>query len=790
MVNKKFTPSNSPSHYLVDFALLSIIFYTLSALAEPRLYPTSSENMITDTTLLPGIELYLDVTINQSHFGIARFGYKDEKVWVSAATLKQLHFKVPSNNENLICLNDITEINYHYNSNQQTLSIDAPLSLLDLQDTTINLIPSDKVQTNSSTGALLNYDLYATKNITTSLRSFSEFRLFNQYGLLSSTQQTQHNLDHDTFNQSPTRLDTLWRTAFSDHNLVANVGDTQTRALSWSRSTRIAGIQIGTDYSLQPYIPTAPLAAFYGSATLPSNVELYIDGIKRYSGEVPIGNFTLNSLPNVNGQGDAQIILTDSLGRESVQNISFYNDQSLLREYLFDWSAELGVVRENYAIKSFDYANKPIASTTLRYGVNNHLTASAHSEFMEDLVNLGVESHWIPQIGGGTVSSAIAFSSNADHLGWLYYVGYRWANNRFNFATSIISTSAQYQDVAASYSSMPFAFYGNLIVGYNSEYLGSLNLSYFALQSHHDAPIRYVGLNWYRPINDNLYLSASVNKQLDDDKESILYLTATMLLNNNQSVSISSQQSSDSKSYQINTNRTAPSEGGLGWNITASKQDNANNNQVDLNYITNKFNVSAGFNNINSNHSRYLGASGTLAIMNDHIFASKPITNSFAVISANGLSNIPIRLENSTVGVTNDDGLLLIPSLNSYQKNIVALDSTNLPANIQVKQTSIEVVPEYRAGTLVKFDVIKTHPALVTITDPNGEILPQGSQIQLNGQTNNPITVGFDGMAYFEMLNDTNQLLITYPKGQCYLKLIYPKTKDLIPQIGPLRCSH
>lgn len=80
MVNKKLTLSNSSHHYLVDFALLCIIFYTLSALAEPRLYPTATENMISDNTVLPGIELYLDVTVNQSHFGIARFGYKDGKL--------------------------------------------------------------------------------------------------------------------------------------------------------------------------------------------------------------------------------------------------------------------------------------------------------------------------------------------------------------------------------------------------------------------------------------------------------------------------------------------------------------------------------------------------------------------------------------------------------------------------------------------------------------------------------------------------------------------------------------
>ncbi|EMF0916760.1 MULTISPECIES: fimbria/pilus outer membrane usher protein [Providencia] len=789
MVNSKPTLFNiCYLHLLAEIFLLFAAFYPILVTAQLNAYPTSFEHLIDDTSSLPGTELYLEVIINQTHFGIARFGYQDDTLWVSAETLKQLHFNLPTQHKSLIGLHELTEISYRYHADQQRLIIDAPLSLLTLNATTIDLIASEQVQAHASKGALLNYDLHLAKNITNSLSSFSELRLFNPFGLLSTTQQSHNTLGHPELSSSLTRIDTAWRSSFEDKHLFLNLGDTVTRALTWSRATRIAGLQIATDFSLQPYMPTAPLTTFYGSATVPSNVELYIDGIKRYSGEVPIGHFALNSLPTVSGEGKAQIVLTDSLGRATTQNISFYNDQTLLREGLVDWSAEIGFIRENYAIRSFDYASKPVISTTVRYGENNYLTTGTHAELATDLFNLGIESHWIPQIGGGTLSTAIAISTDSRTPGWLYYAGYHWANNLINFSASATITTPQYYDIATNYSAPPLAFNGNAVFGYNSEYLGSFNLSYFGFRPHNDPTIGYLGAHWYKPINDTLSISASINKKLTDDKESIIYLAATMILGNKQSIRITSQKNQNAQTYQINANQSAPSEGGLGWNITASKQDSENNHQIDINYFTDKIHLSSGFNNLNQTHSQYIGASGAIVAANNHFFISKPIMNSFAIVSTNGIGNLPIRLENSVIGTTNHDGLLLIPSLNSYQRNVLTLDPTHLPANIQVKQTQIDVIPKYHSGVLAKFDLIKTHPALVILADPNGVLLPEGSQVALNGQKENLVTVGYDGIAYFDTLKTDNHLLIHYPKGECTVTFTYPKTDELIPQIGPLHC--
>src|SRR6185437_8183956 len=142
--------------------------------------------------------------------------------------------------------------------------------------------------------------LYGTQSDggTGSLSAFTELRAFSGSGVLSSTALSQMTHGDGSWSSRSVRL-----------------GDTLTAATSWSRSTRIGGVQIGTNFSLQPYRITTPLPEFMGSATLPSQVELYVNGMKQYSGNVPAGPFQLNTVPGINGEGNAQVVLTNALGQ-------------------------------------------------------------------------------------------------------------------------------------------------------------------------------------------------------------------------------------------------------------------------------------------------------------------------------------------------------------------------------------------------------------------------------------------------------------------------------------------
>lgn len=735
-----------------------------------------------------GIDLYLDVTVNGNPKGLVHFRFNDEKLYASPATLRQIG--IPAGETR--ALNDIPQLNIDYDVQQQTLTLTAPLSVLDLGTTEVGRENVEQPQASISRGLLLNYDLYAAQDDETRLNTWSELRAFNAAGVLSSTQLSQNTTESTPGYQSNgfTRLDTNWRSSFPDKMLYVSLGDTLTSALSWSRSTRIAGLQIGTDFSLQPYQPTTPLPAFFGSATLPSSVELYVNGVRNYNGNVPAGNFEINTLPNINGAGNAQVTMTDALGRTTVQNFSFYNDQSLLRKGLTEWSAELGVVRENYGYTPFDYASKPALSATWRHGVSNTFTTAAHGEASDSLINGGISNDWVPGPRSGTISAALAFSGDDGKSGALYSLGYRWSNEIFSFNTSTTATSGDYRDIATAYGQAPPELNSNTVVGYNAQSLGNFSVGYLQFRYPHDSNLRYVNANWSKALTEKAWLNLGLNQNLDDHQDSSVYLMLTVSLENNRTVSGTVQRTNNETGYMMNASQMLPSEGGWGWNIAANRQASETSGQGEVGYQGRYGKVYSGFNRVPDNHYAYAGATGSLVMMGGGLFAAREINNGFAVVSTQGVPDVPVMLENNVVGTSDDDGLLLVTQLNSYQNNQISIDTLNLPANTRVDRVNTAAVPADRSGTLVEFGITATQPALIVLVDAQGHALPEGSQATLNpGQKHtDTVMIGFDGMAYFDMVSPHNTLEVALPGGKCAVQFDYPRQAKGIPQIGPLVC--
>lgn len=787
MVKKQYKISEWPSCRL-KIILLNGVFISGMAAAQGISNNTPQNMVISNTTPLVGSDLYLDVTLNGNPVGLVHLGYADGKLYGSAKNLRQLGFRVPEETTKPVCLNDLPYLKVEYDARQQTLALFAPLESLNLATTKINELNGTNPEVNTSRGALLNYELYTQQGKYSSLNTFSELRAFNSGGVLSSTQLTRYSTQEDDDKQF-SRLDTSWRSSFPDKMLALTLGDTLTSSLSWSRPTRIAGIQVGTDFSLKPYMPTTPLPAFLGSATLPSSVELYVNGVKSYDGEVPAGSFQINTTPSINGAGNAQVTMTDALGRTTVQSFSFYNDQQLLREGLTSWSAELGVVRENYGYSSFDYASSPALSATWRRGISNSLTTSAHAEASDSLMNGGVGSDWIPDALIGTVSTSLAMSSDAGENGFQYGIGYRWSGERFSFSTNTVGTSGDYHDVATRYGQPPPALSSSSVVGYNLGTSGNISLSYLQFRYPQYPPVRYANASWFNAITDNIFLNASFNQNVDDSRDSSVYLMLTVTTSGNVSASSTIQRTNNEMGYQLNASRTPPSEGGLGWNVAASQQGSDQSGQGEVGYLGNYGKVYTGFNSVPDNQYGYAGATGSVVMMGGGLFAARQINNGFAVVSTDGIPGVPIMLQNNLVGVSDSQGLLLVTQLNSYQKNEISINPMNLPANMRISRVTANATPADRSGALVNFGITPVRAALVILVDGRGRVIPQGSTATLSGGTQQASEVGFDGMAYFEALEAHNQLRVSTATGACSVQFDFPeKTKD-IARIGPLVCK-
>lgn len=772
---------------LVKIILLNGLFFSGITAAQDTNNDLPQNAVKNDTAQPVGVDLYLDTTVNGNPVGLVHLGYAEGKLYGDAMALRQLGFRLPQNARPPFYLNDIAQVTVDYNVQQQTLALNAPLSLLDLKTTQLNQTDMSSPTASNGVGALLNYDLYADSGKESNFNSFSEFRAFGAAGVFSSTQLTRYSTEQND-NESFSRLDTSWRSSFPDKMLAVTLGDTLTSSLSWSRQTRIAGVKIGTDFGLNPNMPTTPLPAFLGSATLPSSVELYVNGVKYYNGEVPAGSFQLNTLPNITGAGNAQVMMTDALGRTSVQNFSFYNDQLLLREGLTDWSLELGVVKKNYGYSSFDYASEPAISGTWRRGFSNSLTAGGHFETSDSLVNGGVSSDWIPGGQAGTISTALAASSDSGDNGYLYGLGYRWSGGRFNFSSSATATSGDYHDVATRYGSPPPAFSGSAVVGYNFGVGGNLSMSYLQFRYPDQSAIRYANASWFKSISENVSLSASFNQNIDDSRDRSVYLMVTVSTQNNLTAGATVQRTGDKMGYQLNASKTPPSEGGVGWNVAASQQSSQQSGQGEVGYLGRYGRVYSGFRSIPDNHYGYAGATGSLVMMGGGVFAAREINNGFAVVSTDGIPNVPVKLQHNLVGNSDSNGQLLVTPLNSYQNNLISIDPMNLPANMRIRNVSMNATPADRSGTLVNFDIKPVRAAQVSLVDAKGNAIAEGSPVRLMAGMGQDTVVGFDGLAYFDALEMHNQLRVTTENGICIAEFDYPENQKSVPNIGPIVC--
>ncbi len=798
----------SASHAAVpnDNSAIPIPAYTPVSLPDTKFAQLDLDE---DASSTRGLDLYLDVTLNGAGAGLAHFDYRDGQLWASIAVLQQLGFIVTPGTTDPVPLNSFANIKVNYNARMQSVNIIAPLSILNLNTTILDNRSIKRPSPTASPGILLNYNLYGSQaeNSSTNLSAFTEVRAFNANGVLSSTALTTGNrfsnssANNDDNNRDwdsrTVRLDSSWSQSFPDKLITVRAGDILTGALSWTRSTRLGGLQIGSNFDLQPYMTTTPLPSFFGSATLPSAVELYVNGLKQYSGDVPAGPFELNTAPSISGTGNAQLVLTDALGQSSTVNFSLYDTHRLLQPGLADWSIELGTVRQNYGIESFDYGSDIAVSGTLRYGVNNRFTAETHAEATKDLANAGIGGTWVLGGPGGVLFGSLAGSESLGQSGTQYSGSYSWNNNRFNIGLNALGTTGNYRDVATQYGSTPIRQSNQVSTGYSTRSLGSFGVSYNQVDYAEEDTAQFASAYWSKSFGRRLSLNANYNHDLNNSAYNSATIGVSFSLDRNISFNSSVQHTDDRNDFVADVSQSAPSAGGLGWRAQArhsADRDGENNNSsglAELNYLGRYGQVQAGVSSYDGNYSTFASGTGSLVMMGGGLFAARQINDGFAVVSTDGIADVPVLLQNNVIGTTNSRGLLLISPLNAYQDNKIGIDPMDLPADLRIDQVSISATPTDRAGTLVAFGIIQARSASVILIDNDNKPIEIGSQVRLITKKDAPSAiVGFDGEVYLDTLDEHNTLEVTTPSGDvCNVSFDYQKQGDGIPLIGPFICQ-
>ncbi len=733
--------------------------------------------------------LYLGISVNgNTPVGTVPVKVVNNRYWVSAAVLKQLWIPVPDG-KTLVDVGQLADVNVVYDQAGQMLKLTVPDSWLPEQHIG-NSREQEYLQAISTPGLLFNYDSYSLassagdRTTTTS----TEFRFFGPAGVFSNNAVIRQNWSsrRDDSQQGYIRYDSLWKYSDPENMLSYQAGDVVSNALTWSSSVRLGGIRLSRNFSVRPDLVTYPLLNLSGSAAVPSSVDLFINGYKASSTQINGGPYTLTNVPYISGAGEATIVTTDALGRQVSTSVPFYVSNTLLRQGLSDFDFTLGALRNNYGIKNADYGAGAI-SAIYRYGLTNWLTLSMHTEDRQGLTNGGVGSDIA--IGALGTLSLSASTSKGDGQGDQYSAGYSYYGNIWGINYQHIQRSENFANLSSYRSTVTLSRQSDqatLSLSPWGKILGSFSLGYFDIQAQDDSRTRLMNLSWSRSLWRNSSFNISINRDLQANTYSSM-MQITIPFDSFGSLQLSSQRASSGEWGQnVAYNRSAPADGGLGWNLAHSVTGDRYS-QADLTWVNDVSTLSGGYYGSQHDNQGWFEAAGSVVLMDSSLFFARRISDAFIVVSTAGYPDVAVNYENRKVGTTDKSGHLLIPWATAWYPGKVTLDTLPLPTDVEAKVVEKRIAIRESSGALVDFPVTRVRSASITLVDEAGNPLPPGTSVEEVSSQQSGL-VGYDGLVWFSHLTQHNKLVIHAASGVCTAQFELPESTPVPQRIGPISC--
>lgn len=584
-------------------------------------------------------------------------------------------------------------------------------------------------------------------------------------------------------------------------------GDTITGGLPWTRPVRFAGLQLASDFELQPDLVTQPMPRFFGQAAVPSSLDVFINNTEVFQDTVNPGPFAIRDLPAITGPNQVTVITRDALGRQTAQTMQIYSSNDLLAPGLADYSLDAGFLHEKYGVYSMAYGDF-ITEGMLRTGVKDWLTLESHVELgggvslggMGAVMRLG--SLGVASLGamGGTSrqgTGALGYLRlEAAPLSWLTLNG------------EAAAVTQGFRDIATLNAAAPPQLRTQASASAALGKYGSLTLSWISSQPQKRLPpptqlaLPFLGETISFPFSQerselfNASYSISFGKGWSAyltgfhdvvDRTSGMELLLSIPLDNGAYGNTSARAGEHDPQYQASIARSPDSSGGFGYRFLA-EDGPARGGEGYVIWNGDKTALNGGLSAINGTASARLGASGGLAAVNGDLLAMRSMDGAFALVDA-GQPGVHVLQENRPITVTGADGKALIGGLTPYGRNQVSVSPDDYPMNVVISAPDRVVVPN-RYGAVVNFAPQRSSAAVVTLRLADGTNPPLGSEVRLDDGSE-PLIVGAHGQIFIPSLAAPVRGHVQLAAGTCGFSVtpVASTADDSIPQIGPVACQ-
>lgn len=773
------------------------------------------------------VDLYLEVVVNERPASaIGRFRMRpDGHLEARRVDLRALGLKPPGDgsDEDFVDVKAVQGFGADYDAAGQRLVFRVERNEL-LEPVLLQgqkAVTGVKAAPVETTGAVLNYIMFGSmqSHAPGLAPSFSgasanvDARVFSPLGLIqqSAIVGTTTMRDGDFI-----RLDTSYTYTDADHLVKARLGDLITDGPAWVRPVRLGGGGIARDYTLRTDIVTAALPVVNGTAAAPSTVDVFVNGVKTYSQDVPAGPFSLNNIPGVSGTGDAQIVVRDATGREVRNALPFFTSASVLKEGVFDYAVNGGFARYNYATSWTAYGVDPVLTAAARYGLTDGVTLETYNEGGAGLVGVGAGAT-VNLLGRSILSAAGRASRYRGTNGFEAYLSWQTKLGPLTLSGSFQKTFGDFEDLVSAtgrpdrvararsidFARLPATFQSadvsavmpsrqsvQMTVTSPGLWSGStLSLSAIGQTRADGQTTRILAASFAQQFGRDWSLFATGYLNRGSASGAGIFAGLNVVLDPQNSVSASASSAGRTLYGAVEGTRVQREDvGDFGARVRVARSGPDQAVGVGGSYGTQvaQFNASADYQGGSSNARAEV--QGAFVAMPGVLAATRRVEDGFAVIET-GIPGVDVLQETRKVGRTDDNGRLVLHDVYSRSVNHISIDPLTLPADASLEKTEAEIVPPPRAGIVVDFKgKSDARSATLILANAAGKPLEAGLQGHLEG-SDETFIVGSDGRAFVRGLAQENIAIVDVYGLPCRVAFSYAPRVDAAVEIGPLTCQ-
>lgn len=751
--------------------------------------------------------IIVSVTLNQEkkgEFFVISTDHRD--FLIKTSDLKGMGFREPDgifqkvSGEEYISLNSMQGVEFTFNEKNMSLEITASPVLLSKK--VIDFKPHRRINVYypKDSSAFLNYRLEYSGG---SPGGFKSFNVTNQLGIRTGDILF---LSDSSYTKTPAdeKFVRLMSNITYDRRKEMQrivVGDFFASSGSLGSSVNLGGFSLSKIYQMDPYFIRYPTADFSGVVSLPSDMEIYLNGTQIGTERLSPGEFDLENISYYGGASVIEVVIKDLFGKAQRFRYPFYFTDTLLKRGLHEYSYNIGFLREEFGVESNRYSNL-VFSAFHRYGRSDSLNLGLRAEGGRGRYNLGSQASYLIAKAGVITLSLSGSYDTIGKTGFAGLLSYGYQDRKINAQFFLKRFTADYITIGEESRTERTKYEAGMGMGYGTKDRGSISLNFNTIKKYQGLNRQTVSATYSRSLYNKfaIFLTARNIKEKESDSE--IFVGINYYPWKDISISTRYEKSKDTAREVLQVQKNPPQGEGYGYRASVesanSQITSANTLNAYLQYnsgygiYTGEFSGQSSEGRTSENYR--LSASGGIAYLSNIVGFSRPITDSFGLVKVGELKGVRVYQNNQEIGRTDSSGKIFVPNLNSYYENQVSIDDKDIPIDYSISEVTRYISPPLRSGTFIKFETKKIQGVTGMLKmKMNGDVMPlEFYEVRVTADDKEiTFPTGKGGEFYIEDIGQgTYKASFDYKEKTCFFDIIVPESEDMIIDLGEIVCEY